>query len=278
MRIMTKKIGFIVNPIAGMGGRVGLKGTDGVVEQAQKLGAKPVASDRAKETLKEFKTLSEKKNLSCHWYTCNSQMGYDELIAITISTITVVYNSSTPNTTSKDTKAACKKFLENQIDLLVFCGGDGTARDIYTQIDNKIPLIGIPAGVKMHSGIFAVNPTAAAQILIQFLQGTYTLGDAEIMDLDEERYRHGEWNIKLFGVAKGIIEPTYVQVGKSCFEALSDNQIKDELTEHIEDEINQNPDTLFLFGSGGTINYIVQKLGVNSTLLGIDAVHRNKVG
>ena len=97
------------------------------------------------------------------------------------------------------------------------------------------------------------------------------------MDSNKERYRKGEWNIKLFGVAKGIVEPTYVQVGKSVFESVSDNAIKDELAEHIEDEIKEHPDFLYLFGSGGTIDYIAGKLGLKNTLLGIDAYYNGKI-
>ena len=97
------------------------------------------------------------------------------------------------------------------------------------------------------------------------------------MDLDEVRYRKGEWNIRLLGIAKGIVEPTYVQVGKSTFESISDDEIKDELSEHIIDEIEQNNDFLFLFGSGGTIEYIAKKIGFKNTLLGIDAIYNKKL-
>jgi predicted polyphosphate/ATP-dependent NAD kinase len=96
------------------------------------------------------------------------------------------------------------------------------------------------------------------------------------MDLDEEKYRKGEWNIKLYGIAKGIVEPTYIQVGKSTFESISDNEIKDELYEHILDEIEKDNDNLFLFGSGGTIDYIAEKIRIKNTLLGIDAVYNKK--
>ena len=96
------------------------------------------------------------------------------------------------------------------------------------------------------------------------------------MDLDEELYRTGKWNIKLFGVAKGVVDPIYVQVGKTTYESVSDDAIKDELSEHISDEIEENKDVLYLFGSGGTIDYIANKLNINNTLLGIDAVYNGK--
>jgi len=273
---MVSRIGFIVNPIAGMGGKVGLKGTDGVIKKAIELGAKPNASKRAEEMLKEFLTKFSKKD-DIRWFTCKGDMGCSELKNAGIKEIEIIYEPSDKNTTSEDTKKTCKKFLEKNIDLLVFCGGDGTARDIFEIVDKNIPLLGIPSGVKMHSAVFGINTSATAKMLHEFIEGTLTIGDAEIMDLDEERYRMGEWNIRLFCVAKGIVEPTYIQVGKSCFESVSDDAVKDEITEHIVDEIEQNKNFLYLFGSGGTIDYIATKMDLDNTLLGIDAVYEKKL-
>jgi len=272
---MNTRIGFIVNPIAGMGGKVGLKGTDGVVEKALELGAEPVAPDKAEETIKEFISGFSKDNID--WFTCSDKMGFDELKNAGINKVEVIYSYNGAKTSSDDTKKACKKFLENDVDLILFCGGDGTARDIFEVVKDKVAILGIPSGVKMHSGVFGINTGAAAKMLHEFINERLTIGDVEIMDLDEELYRRGDWNIKLFGIAKGIVEPTYVQVGKSTFESVSDDEIKDELAEHIIDEINENLDYLYLFGSGGTINYIAEKMNIKNTLLGIDAVFNNKV-
>lgn len=272
---MISKIGFLVNPIAGMGGKVGLKGTDDVLKQAIDLGAKPVASDKAVETIKEFLSNYSKQD-EIQWFACSGNMGGDELNKAGANKIEIVYFPTKKNTKSSDTKNACKKFLEKKIDLILFCGGDGTARDIFEIVGNKIPILGIPSGVKMHSGVFGINISATAKMLHEFVNKHLTIGDAEIMDLDEEMYRKGQWKIRLFGIAKGIVEPTYVQVGKSTFESISDNEIKDELAEHIKDEIEKNIDYLFLFGSGGTIDYIAKKLGVKNTLLGIDAVYKKQ--
>ncbi len=272
---MVTKIGFIVNPIAGMGGKVGLKGTNGVLSQAIKLGAEPIAPTKAVETIKEFLSYYSKKDV-IEWYTCSEKMGGDELKKAGVSDFQIIYSSKDKKTTSKDTKNACKKFIEKKVDIILFCGGDGTARDIFEVISDKIPILGIPSGVKMHSGVFGINTGASAKMLYEFIDKNLTIGDAEIMDLDEERYRKGEWNIKLFGIAKGIVEPTYIQVGKTTFESVSDDAVKDELADHILDEIEQNKDFLFLFGSGGTIDYIAKKLNIKNTLLGIDAVYNKK--
>ncbi len=273
---MVSKIGFLVNPIAGMGGKVGLKGTDGVSDKAKSLGAKPVAPSKALETLEEFlSSYSQRDNIE--WFTCSGLMGYDELLKAGAKKIQVLYTYKKSKTSSDDTRNACEKFLQKEVDLILFCGGDGTARDVYSVVGDNIPILGIPSGVKMHSAVFGVNTSATAKMLHEFVNNRLTIGDAEIMDLDEERYRKGEWNIKLFGVAKGIVEPTYVQVGKSVFESVTDNAIKDELAEHIQDEIKENPGFLYLFGSGGTIDYIAGKLGLKNTLLGIDAYYAGKI-
>ena len=273
---MVLKIGFLVNPIAGMGGKVGLKGTDGVYKKAKKLGAKPISKKKENKTIKNFNEKNKKKK-EIIWYTCKGKMGYEILNKNGIENIKVLYEPNKNITSSEDTHKACKKFLEKKVDLILFCGGDGTTRDIYNIIQDKIPILGIPSGVKMHSGVFAINTEASAKILYEFINERLTVGEAEIMDLDEKRYRKGEWHVKLFGIAKGVVEPTNVQVGKASFQSVSDNHIKDEITDHIEDEIKENNDYLFLFGPGGTIDYITEKLGYKNTLLGIDALYKKKI-
>ncbi len=273
---MIKKIGFVVNPIAGMGGKVGLKGTDNVLDKAIKLGAEPISEKKALDTLNEYILRFSSKNDLC-WLTCAGAMGEEELKKVGLTKIDIVYSPTKKRTTALDTKNACKKFLEKKVDLILFCGGDGTARDIFEVVSNKIPILGIPAGVKMHSGVFSINTSASAKMLHEYINNNLTIGDAEIIDLDEKLYRNGKWNIKLFGIAKGIVEPTYVQVGKSIFESVSDDEIKEELAEHIKDEIEKNSNYLFLFGSGGTIDFIAKKLNFKNTILGIDAVYKKKV-
>ncbi|HDM67243.1 MAG TPA: ATP-NAD kinase, partial [Thermoplasmatales archaeon] len=236
-------------------------------------GAIPVAPDKALEALKEF---VEQYNDDIQWFTCSGLMGEEILRKSGISSFEVVYTPESSETSADDTKNACRCFLEKEIKLIVFCGGDGTARDVVAAVGTKVPILGIPSGVKMHSGVFAINPRVAARIIHEFIHNRLTVGDVEIMDLDEERYRRGEWNIKLFGIAKGIVEPTYVQVGKVSFEVLSEKEIKDEIAEHIKEEMEKHPDHVFFFGSGGTIDYIARKLGFSNTLLGIDAVYRGE--
>ena len=152
-------------------------------------------------------------------------MGSDELKNVGIKEWKIVYSPSVKDTTSDDTRKACKNLIKEQVDLILFCVGDGTARDIFEVVDGNVPILGIPSGVKMHSGVFGINTRATAKMLHEFVNESLTIGDAEIMDLDEDLYRKGEWKIQLFGIAKGIVEPTYVQVGKTSYTSVSDNDI-----------------------------------------------------
>ncbi|MFE3845825.1 ATP-NAD kinase family protein [Thermoplasmatota archaeon] len=273
---MKTKIGFIINPISGMGGRVGLKGTDGVFEEALKLGAKRISPLKAKSML-DYYFSHYSKNDKIKWLTCSKKMGEEELKKAGLNDIEIVYKLKKEKTNSLDTKKACKKMLENNVDLILFCGGDGTARDIYHIIGDKTPMLGIPSGVKMHSGVFGINTEATAKMLHEFVNHRLVIGEVEILDVDEKLYRKGEWKIRFFGTAKGIVEPTFVQVGKTVYESIDDSDIKNELTEHIEDEMEKFNDFLFLFGPGGTIDYILNKLGYKNSILGIDAIYNKKL-
>ncbi|MEE9593392.1 MAG: NAD(+)/NADH kinase [Thermoplasmata archaeon] len=187
-----KKVGFLVNPIAGMGGRVGLKGTDGVLEEALALGAKPIASERATEALASFANTAAFRGVQ--WFTCASPMGEGELTGLFGEALghEVVHRPS-PSTTAADTREAARELREKGIDILLFCGGDGTARDLLDVLDADVPLLGIPAGVKMHSAVFAVNPVSAGQILSRFLLEELPVGQAEVLDLDENRRKSSTW-------------------------------------------------------------------------------------
>lgn len=268
----------MVNPIAGMGGRVGLKGTDGVVEEAQAMGAKPVAPSRAIQALRPFRGLDVAREV--HWLTCGPPMGETELKAVSFESdaYEVLYRPRA-KTEAKDTTKAADAFARAGAEILLFCGGDGTARDIFDSIDARMPILGIPSGVKMHSGVFGVNPEATATILDRFLSGELSTGEAEIMDLDEDRYRRGEWSIRLYGLAITPQEPNLVQTGKLMVEEVADEAIREEMADYIEELMEEEPDTMYIFGPGGTIQGICRRLGLEGTLLGIDAaISKNLVG
>jgi len=263
-----------VNPIAGMGGRVGLKGTDGVAKEAQAAGAEPVAGPRAQIFAGTFLQLSKRDEaLRVRWLTCAGGMGADPLRAagITEDVIEVVYTPR-ERTTAADTRSGVEACVDRAAELLLFCGGDGTARNVAEAARDRIPILGIPAGVKMHSGLFAVSPAAAAHLLVGYLRGQLRIGAAEILDLDEEAYRTGEWRVRLFATAKTLVEPNLVAGGKVMIDEVSEEAIRGELGVHFSELFETEPDTLFLLGPGSTVHSIATAIGIDKTLLGVDAV------
>jgi predicted polyphosphate/ATP-dependent NAD kinase len=267
------RIGFLINPIAGMGGRVGLKGTDGVVAEAIRRGATPVAERRALEALHEFKRLIDHATQSpaIAWLTASDGMGDDALGAAGFAGIEVVY--AVPNEPSaRDTNAAVAKFVGAGVDLVWFCGGDGTARDICAVTGEATPVLGIPSGVKMYSGVFGVTPARSAEILMRYLVGEIGLAQVEIADLDEDRYRNDEWAVRLYMAARTPFEPTWLQTAKALISGADEDAIKDDIAKQLHEDIAAQPDTLFLLGPGSTVQAVGRALAIDKTLLGIDAV------
>jgi predicted polyphosphate/ATP-dependent NAD kinase len=262
------KLGFLINPIAGMGGSVGLKGTDGLVEEAQRRGAQPIAAERAKKCLDAL-------NITAQILTCSGPMGADLLRATPLQyEIVYAYDGSS---TSADTKNACRRFVDERVDLILFCGGDGTARDVYSIVERTIPIIGIPAGVKMHSAVFAISPKGAAQIVKLFAEGKAEVRDAEVMDTDEDAYRRNELRMKVFGYARTPYEPVLVQHGKSLFQSVSEERAKEEIAQFAIEFMRDG--SLYIMGAGTTIHKIAELLclGEEKTLLGVDAVKDGKL-
>ncbi len=262
-----KKIGFLINPIAGMGGKVGLKGTDGTIEEALRRGARPVSFGKAKKAMEHLKDYKNKMEI----FTCSGEMGEKCLKGFDYE---IVY-SPPEKTTAEDTKKACEKFMEKNIELIVFCGGDGTAKDIYDVVDTKIPVIGIPSGVKMHSAVFGLNPSITADIVAEFLNSNIVFKDAEIMDVDEEKYRRNILDVKLFGYAKIPYKPEFVQTSKSLFQSYNEEEIKEDIARYVIELMEK--DVLYLLGAGTTVKKIADLLNLDKTLLGIDAVKNKKI-
>ncbi len=275
---MVSRVGFLVNPIAGMGGRVGLKGTDGVVEAAIALGAHRTAHVKAAETLNELGRLIEASGstIEVAWLTCAADMGADCLRSTGFRRFEIVHRAE-GQSDHRDTKAAAKGFLERRVDLILFCGGDGTARDLCDVVGERTPLLGIPAGVKMYSGVFGMTPVRTAEILLGFLEGRLSVTQADVLDLDEERYRQGEWAVKLFYSALTPYEPTLTPAAKMLITETSDADVKREIASYLLEEIRADRTTLFLLGPGSTVRSIGDALGIEKTLLGIDAIAGDEI-
>ncbi len=260
------KLGFLVNPIAGMGGSVALKGTDGLVEEALKRGASPVACNRARQCMQELSVDS-----ATEIFTCGGDMGEEALVR---QRYEVVY-SHEGMSTCEDTKRACEIFLREGIDLLLFCGGDGTARDIFSVTGREVPILGIPAGVKMHSAVFAITPRSAARIVERFCRGETELRDAEIMDTDEAAYRRNELRMRVFGYARTPYVPALVQPGKSIIQSVDEERAKEDIARFACEFMTK--DELYIMGAGTTIYKIAEMMHLDKTLLGVDAVKNGKL-
>ncbi len=254
-------IGFLINPVAGLGGTVGLKGTDNLAEDALRRGAIPRATVRAEEMLQ----LLEKDDLL--FLTCEGLMGADSLNAAGNFDFRSVYTPKYP-TSAEDTRHACRAFLENGAELIVFCGGDGTARDVFDAVGTDVPILGIPAGVKMYSAVFAITPAAAAGMIGRFDE--LSLTDAEVMDVDEKAYREGRLSTKLYGYARVPSLPVVRQQCKWVAEGTDGDRIRREIARFICEIMRE--DILYILGAGTTTRQIADQLGLEKTLLGIDAV------
>jgi len=262
-----KRVGLIVNPVAGMGGSVGLKGTDGNVAEARRRGAVPRAQDRAGITLG---LLAE--NPEIHWITCSGVMGGDVLSRAGIGNYEAVYTPD-PESTSRDTMGAAQRIHDAGADLILFCGGDGTARDIFSTVGRDIPILGIPAGVKMYSAVFAVDPQVAAELVREF--DTARVRDSEVMDVDEEAYRHNVLKTRLFGIARTPAAPGRVQASKQVYEEADEERAKAAIAQFIDEILL--PGTLYFIGAGTTTEALARRLGSKKTLLGVDAIRDRRL-
>ena len=268
-----KKLGLIVNPVAGMGGRVGLKGTDTeeIIKKAKDLGAEPEAPGKAIKALTRLIHIQDKIEL----ITYPHEMGEDEAKECGFSP-TIIGSIKTGNTTLLDTELAARDMLEAQVDLLLFAGGDGTARNIYNAIDSKIPVLGIPAGVKIHSAVYATIPQSAGDLAAMYLsrnRSSIRFREAEVMDVDEQAFRENRLSAKLYGYLNVPYERGLVQNAKSG--SASEEDAMDAICCDVIN--NMHDDFLYIIGSGTTVKGIMSKIGLKGTLLGVDAVYQKSL-
>jgi predicted polyphosphate/ATP-dependent NAD kinase len=261
----TKTIGLIVNPIAGMGGAVGLKGTDGkaIVTQAISLGATPVAPTRAEAFLSALNPARSNVQLMVG----AGRMGEDE--AKNCNFIYKVLGARKEVTSPKDTIYITKKMVDAGIALLVFCGGDGTARNIQATVDMALPVLGVPTGVKMHSAVFAVTPRAAARVVMRFLREELPLREAEVMDVDEKAFRKGRLSAELYGYVLAPYEPHLIQANKLA-SPITESELRSQAGIAVYVIDNMKANMIYVIGPGTTTRAIAGVLNAKKTLLGVD--------
>jgi len=262
-----KRLGLIVNPLAGLGGRVGLKGSDGVEiqHQARLLGAISEVDAKVRVTLAALRSMRDDLEL----LTCPGEMG--ESVAQNSGFEPVVSGSIRPGaTTAADTRRFARAMAKRGLDLLLFAGGDGTARDIFTAIGEELPVLGIPAGVKIHSAVFAISPLAAGELAVDYLQSrSRRLREAEVVDLDEEAYRNGFVSTQLYGTLRVPYRRNLVQNQKVPSPASDSVQAQAIAMQVVE---SMQPGWLYILGPGTTTRFIAQHLGLPKTLVGVDAI------
>ncbi|MEE1672936.1 ATP-NAD kinase family protein [Agarivorans aestuarii] len=262
------KLGLIVNPIAGVGGSVALKGSDGVSEKALARGAEKKANLRAEQALRALSDIKQEFVV----YTASGEMGESLCQKLSLPH-EVVYQAQQPSQAS-DTQQAAKQLAELGIELLVFAGGDGTARDVLGAVGEGTKCLGIPAGCKIHSGVYGVTPAASGIVIEKLLNGEMlSLKNAEVMDIDEQAFREGRVRAKCFGEMLVPDEVRYVQSVKQGGIESEELVLQDIAAEVIE--LLEN--VQFIAGSGSTVAAIMQELSLPNTLLGVDLVKDHQI-
>lgn len=264
------RLGLIINPWAGVGGAVGLKGSDGVAAQALALGATQQAHKRAELALQELSDLASLFEV----VTVAGDMGEQVATALGYST-NVVYQAATTPSTAADTELAAQALVDAGIDLLLFAGGDGTARNICQSVGNQTTVLGIPAGCKIHSGVYAITPSAAGKVVAQMIRGELvTVQEAQVMDIDELAFRQGTVRAKRYGEMQIPSELRYVQSVKMAGKE-SEELVLDDLAAYVAQQLDD--DARYVMGSGSTVAAVMAELGLPNTLLGVDVIENGEV-
>ncbi|WP_350432923.1 ATP-NAD kinase family protein [Shewanella sp. H8] len=262
------RLGVIINPLAGLGGSVALKGSDGVAVEAVAKGATPKAQLRMQQALEVILPFAPQIEI----ITASGDMG-GELCRQMGFTTQEIYTCH-ETTSSLDTQQAVIGLLTQKLDLLLFAGGDGTARDIYSMVDDSFPVLGVPAGVKIHSGVYGITPHASGLVVSMLLKGELvSLMSADIMDIDEIAFRQGIVKAKRFGEMTVPAAPRYIQAVKMGGKEVDELVLADIAADVIE----SMDDELYIMGSGSTVAAVMEDLGLDNTLLGVDVIHHKSV-
>lgn len=259
-------VGLIVNPYAGIGGRVGLKGSDGpeIRRRALEMGAVTEAPGRAARFLDALVAAG-----SVAWIVAApGEMGERVAREAGLAPRVVGHDGGSP-TDAEDTRRAARAMRDLGVNALVFVGGDGTARDVWDAIGEEVPALGVAAGVKMYSAAFAVSPESAAALVADFERGTVALREAEVLDLDEGAYRSGHVSPVLHGYLRVPYRRESIQGGKVPSPAAEEDAAA-AIAEEVVDRMTDG--RVYILGPGTTTRSIAQRLGLEKTLVGVDVV------
>ena len=270
------RAGLIVNPIAGLGGRVGLKGTDGdaTVALARERGAVPEAGTRAAAALRQLLAAWAPDRPRPLVFAPGGEMG-EAAAAAAAAEVRVVGPPPGPApTTAEDTRRHARALVDEGIDLLLVAGGDGTARDVCAAVGERVVVLGIPAGVKIMSAVFATSPTAAGDLAAAFLASPGPTVEGEVVDLDEDAYRRGIVTPRLYGHLR-VPRGRRVQGRKSPSPPEATAAAAGIAADVVE---RMSPGRAWVLGPGSTVRAIADRLGLPKTLVGVDVVEVEAAG
>nr|WP_298168563.1 ATP-NAD kinase family protein [uncultured Pseudomonas sp.] len=263
-------LGLIVNPLAGLGGPAGFKGSDGVAQQALALGIEPQAAARTRTALECLLPIKD----GLHFLTFPGPMGADLLADMGFAHQVLGQLHEGPSSAA-DTRAAVEALQDAGVALILFAGGDGTARDICSAVREGQPVLGIPAGVKIQSGVYAINPRAAGELTRRLIEGGLVrLASGEVRDIDEAALREGKVTARWYGELTVPEEGGYLQQVKQGG-VESEELVLADLAAWLES--NWDRDVRYVFGPGSTLHGLAENLGLQTTLLGVDVIENGEV-
>jgi len=263
-------IGLIINPLAGLGGPAGFKGSDGMAEQALALGVEAKSALRTQTALEVLLPLRER----LEFVTFPGAMGADLLSEMGFAHRVVGELPASPSSAA-DTRQAVELLQDAGVALILFAGGDGTARDICAAVREGQPVLGIPAGVKIQSGVYAISPRAAGELTARLIEGGLVrLSSGEVRDIDESALREGRVTARWYGELTVPQEGGYVQQVKQGG-VESEELVLNDLADWLQD--SWEADVRYVFGPGSTLHGLAQNLGLQTTLLGVDVIENGQL-
>ncbi len=264
---MIEKLGLIINPYAGLGGPLGLKGTDldVMIVRAHAQALEPPAPLRAKRAIGQFAGLIGETQ----FVTCSGAMGEDAARALGLAPLCLPIGDGL--TTAEDTITAAQQMAAAGIDLILFAGGDGTARNMIDALSTKVAVLGIPCGVKMHSAVFGTSPETTGRLVRRLLSQPQpiTTRCAEVMDIDETAFRANRLVARLYGYLRVPEDRLFVQQGKASYFGSDDAELEGAAFE-LASELQ--PDWAYIVGPGATAKKLLTICGLQGTLLGVDVL------
>jgi len=264
------RFGLIINPVAGIGGPAALKGSDGedVRARARAAGVTSKTQARSRIVIEMLAPCIEQID----FVTAPGEMGGDAMMALPFEQVGDI---PAGKTTADDTQRLARLLVEQGVDVLIFAGGDGTARDIADAVPEAQVVLGIPAGVKMHSGVFANNPEAAGEVLLGIVSGRLTSAtQAEVRDIDEQAFRQGIVKSRFYGELLVPEALRYIQQTKVGGKE-SDELVMVEIAADVIDSMQQ--DVNYVIGSGSTTAAVMAQLDLPNTLLGVDVIRNSEL-